>query len=82
LLYNIQSEFGRNGYEKHTTHQLAESPLTDSEKYKKEEVERGEIYTSGKSTYVHGVNFPVDSAVMDALTQLHNGNVNYVQIVT
>jgi hypothetical protein len=44
-------------------------------------MESGEIYTGGASTYVHGVSFPVDQKAMDAVTQLKQGSLNYVQIV-
>lgn len=36
---------------------------------------------SGTSAaYVHGVNFPVEDAVSNALEQFKNGDVNYIQL--
>jgi len=76
----IPGDFTADGYKLHKESQKMESPLTDSEKLKQAQIESGEIYSGGASTYVHGVSFPVDAKVMDAVTQLKGGQLNYVQI--
>lgn len=76
----IPDDFSSKGYKTHKDTQKMEAPLTDSERLKQTQMESGEIYTGGASTYVHGVAFPVDQKAMDAVTQLKQGSVNYVQI--
>lgn len=43
-------------------------------------MESGEIYTGGSTTYVHGIAFPVDSAVIQATKDLLAGKFNYLQV--
>jgi len=57
-----------------------DAPLTEREQIKKNELESGEIYTGGVSTYVHGVAFPVDNAATNAVKKLISGSITYVQI--
>jgi twinfilin-like protein len=76
----VSADFTLQAYKKHLEWKKAEAPLTEQEIIKKNELESGPVYSGGKSTYVHGVAFPVDAPVMDALQQLKSGKVNYVQI--
>jgi len=74
------SDFSVEGYQQHLSSKKAEAPLTEQEQIKKFENESGEIYSGGASTYVHGVAFPVDTAVNNAVKELLGGSLNYVQI--
>jgi len=76
----LPADFSKDGFRQHVTSQKMEAPLTETEQMKQRELESGEIYSSGQSTYVHGVAFPVDAAVVDAVKKLPGGSINYVQI--
>lgn len=76
----VPADFSLEGYRLHVTSKKMEAPLTESEQLKKNEIESGEIHVGGSSTYVHGVAFPVDNAVMDAVNGLINGSHNYVRV--
>jgi len=76
----IPADFTLQAYKKHQEWKKSEAPLTEQEIMKKNELESGPVYSGGKSTYVHGVAFPVDAPVMDALQKLNKGSINYVQI--
>jgi len=76
----VPADFSREGYRLHVTSKKMEAPLTESEQLKKNEIESGEIHVGGSSTYVHGVAFPVDNSVMDAVNGLINGSHGYVRI--
>eukprot|EP01116_Phalansterium_solitarium_P024613 TRINITY_DN9062_c0_g1_i1.p1 TRINITY_DN9062_c0_g1~~TRINITY_DN9062_c0_g1_i1.p1 ORF type:complete len:336 (-),score=64.65 TRINITY_DN9062_c0_g1_i1:45-1052(-) len=77
----LPADFSLKGYTLHVASREMEAPLTESELQKKEEVERGEIHISvGASSYVHGVAFPVDAAVSDAVNSLASGRISYVQV--
>eukprot|EP01119_Soliformovum_irregulare_P003398 TRINITY_DN1389_c0_g1_i1.p1 TRINITY_DN1389_c0_g1~~TRINITY_DN1389_c0_g1_i1.p1 ORF type:complete len:339 (+),score=95.46 TRINITY_DN1389_c0_g1_i1:88-1104(+) len=71
-------DFTPEGYKHHVTSKNVEAPLTDQEQIKKAERESGEIYSGGASTYVHGVTFPVDNAVIDACKKIISGSLSYV----
>mmetsp|Transcript_18745 Transcript_18745/g.20850 ORF Transcript_18745/g.20850 Transcript_18745/m.20850 type:complete len:337 (+) Transcript_18745:26-1036(+) len=75
----VKDDFTADGYAKWMKMQLADVPLTEEEMMKEEE-EEGGIYVGGASTYVHGIAFPVDQAVHDALNKLKAHSVTYVQI--
>jgi len=63
-------------------HQEAEVPLTELEVQKNEELEQG-LFKGGAGTstaYVHGVAFPADQAVIDALDGFVSGQYNYIQV--
>lgn len=78
-LYGTEpADFSKEGYEHFIESKKAEAPLTDSEFVKQQEQESGEIHMGGASTYVHGVAFPVEEGVLEALKNL--GSANYVQI--
>jgi len=74
------NDFSVEGYNHHVESKKVDAPLTEQEQIKKFEMESGEIYSGGVSTYVHGVAFPVDVAVTNAVKQLINGSLDYVQI--
>ncbi|PRP77870.1 hypothetical protein PROFUN_08544 [Planoprotostelium fungivorum] len=76
----VPEDFSAKGYKHHTVSKKTEAPLTEREMLKKAEQESGEIYTGGASTYVHGVNFPVESTAMEALKGFQEGKHTYVQI--
>jgi len=76
----VFADFSKEGYQQHVSSQKMEAPLTEQEQMKQREAESGEIYTGGASTYVHGVAFPVDAAVVDAVKKLPGGSINYVQV--
>jgi len=56
-----------------------DSPLTESEQIRQSELESGPLYSGGSTTYVHGVAFPVDSAVTQSVKKLLSGQITYVQ---
>jgi len=74
------NDFSAEGYKHHVESKKTEAPLTEQEQIKRNEMETGEIYTGGSSTYVHGVAFPVDSTATNAVKKLMNGELDYVQI--
>jgi len=76
----VPDDFSAKGYKQHTISKRTEAPLTEREQIKKAELESGEIYTGGASTYVHGVSFPVEASTTDALKAFLSGSVNYVQV--
>lgn len=76
----IAADFTIQAFKKHQEWKKADAPLTEAEIIKKNELESGPVYSGGKSTYVHGVAFPVDNKANDALQQLVKGSINYVQI--
>jgi twinfilin-like protein len=77
----VPGDFTKEGYKLHVECKKMEAPLTQQEQIKQLELESGEIYKGGASSYVHGVAFPVQSDAVDALKKLVSGSVNYVQIV-
>jgi len=76
----VPDDFSKKGYSHHLVSKKTEAPLTEREQQKKAEMESGEIYSGGASTYVHGVNFPIEASAMDALKKFQAGENNYVQI--
>jgi len=74
------SDFSVEGYRHHVESKKVEAPLTEQEQIKRNEIENGEIYSGGASTYVHGVAFPVDPGATSAVKKLISGEFNYVQI--
>jgi len=74
------SDFSAKGYKDHVEGKKVEAPLTESEQIKRNEMESGEIYTGGASTYVHGVAFPIDASATTAVKKLLSGELGYVQI--
>jgi len=77
----VPTDFSAEGWRAHKAHKALEAPLTDAEQYKQRELEHGEIYSGGQSSYVHGVAFPVQSAVTDAIKGLAaKSNENYVRV--
>jgi len=76
----LASDFNKAGYQAHRVNQKSESPLTWSEQQSNAEKEQG-IFVGGSSTaYVHGVSFPVEAAVIEALKGLIKGSHNYVAV--
>lgn len=78
----VKSDFDKKGFHAYEKHLNSAVPLTEEEKIKEEELEYG-LFTGGAGTstaYAHGVNFPVDDAVLSAFDQLSSGEVNYLQI--
>jgi len=80
LFGTLPSDFTFKGYNEFITMKTSEAPLTNSEREKKENLESGEIYTGGTSSYVHGVSFAIESKLDDAVKQFVNGSINYVRI--
>jgi hypothetical protein len=78
---DVQGDFSKEGYRLHVDCKKMEAPLTNAEQIKQLELETGEIYKGGASSYVHGVAFPVEASAIDALKKLVSGSLNYVQIV-
>jgi len=76
----VLGDFTLEGYKHHVQSKKSEAPLTEREQLKKEELNSGDIYSGGASTYVHGVSFPVENQATDALKKLVSGSLNYVQI--
>jgi len=76
----VPDDFSKAGYDKHAQMKIAEVPLTSQEISRKEEEEQSGVYVGGGSTYVHGVTFPVDDAVLANLTALKSGTFNYIQM--
>jgi len=76
----IPDDFTPKGYKQHLASKRMEAPLTEQEQMKKNEIESGEIYTGGASTYVHGVAFPVERGANDAVKRLVQGGLKYVQV--
>jgi twinfilin-like protein len=76
----VPDDFSVKGYKLHLASKRMEAPLTEQEQIKKNELESGEIYTGGASTYVHGVAFPVEQQATDAVKRLVSGNLRYVCI--
>jgi len=76
----VKSDFTLQAYKKHQEWKKSEAPLTEAEIMKKNELESGPVYSGGKSTYVHGVAFPVEAKANDAFQKLISGAVNYVQV--
>jgi len=74
------NDFSSEGYKHHVESKKTEAPLTEQERIKRNEMETGEIYTGGASTYVHGVAFPVDPTATNAMKKFINGELDYVQI--
>jgi len=74
------NDFSIKGYQHHVESKKTEAPLTEQEQIKRNEMESGEIYSGGASTYVHGVAFPVESAVTTAAKKLIGGELDYIQI--
>ena len=75
-------DFTAAGYERYLEHKNSENPLTEKEIKLKEEREYG-VFEGGAGSsvaYVHGVQFPIDEAVLAALDQFAHGDVNYVQM--
>jgi twinfilin-like protein len=76
----IVSDFDAKGYKAFLAMQKADTPLTANERQSAAEREQG-LFVGGASTaYVHGVAFPVEQAVVQALKGLLSGSHNYVQI--
>jgi len=80
LFGTVASDFSLSGYEAFKAHKNAEAPLTEREVQKKNDRESGEVFTGGSTTYVHGVAFPVDPAVIQASKDLTDGKFNYLQV--
>ena len=77
----VASDVSAAGYEAHKAHVNAAQPLTHAEFARQEELELGEIYTGGSSTYVHGVAFPANPDATAALKALvASGANNYVRL--
>lgn len=60
----VAADLSAAGYDAHKAHVNAAQPLTHAEFARQEELELGEIYTGGSSTYVHGVSFPAGNDVI------------------
>jgi len=76
------ADFSSAGFVSWKKHQEAEVPLTDLEVQKNEEIEQG-LFKGGAGTssaYVHGVSFPAEQDVLDALEAFVNQKFNYLQI--
>jgi len=76
----VPGDFNKAGYQAHRTMQKSESPLTWSETQSNQEKEHGVFYGGTSTAYVHGVSFPVENGVIDALKGLVSGSHNYVSI--
>jgi len=77
----VPADFNLKGYKLHVASKEVDAPLTESEFLKKQELESGEIHvSSGASSYVHGVAFPVEATVTEAIEGLVDGRLNYVQV--
>jgi len=76
------ADFNCAGFAAWKKHQSAGVPLTELEIQKNEELEQG-LFKGGAGTstaYVHGVSFPVDDDVLEALDSFVQSNINYVQV--
>jgi len=76
----VLGDFTLNGYKHHVQSKKVEAPLTEQEQIKHQEKTSGEIYSGGQSTYIHGVAFPVDVAVTNAVKDLLQQRINYVKV--
>jgi len=75
----VAADFSVKGYTLHVTSKKTESPLTESEQIRQSEHESPVYSPGGSTTYVHGVAFPVDSAVTQAIKKLISGEITYIQ---
>jgi len=76
----VPGDFDQKGYKAFIAMQKADTPLTAGERQSASEREQG-VFVGGASTaYVHGVSFPVEQNVVQALQGLISGSHNYVQI--
>jgi len=78
----VPGDFSARGYQSFIKHKEADDPLTREEEKIKEEREQG-IFVGGGGTggaYAHGIAFPVDDDVNQAMDNLYGGSVNYVQV--
>jgi len=77
----VPGDFTMEGYKSYIKHKESEDPLTREEERIKEDREQG-VFVGGGGTggaYSHGVKFPIDDDVNDAMDKIKNGKVNYVQ---
>lgn len=80
LFGTVPGDFDAKGYKAFVAMQKAEIPLTAGERQSAAEREQG-VFVGGASTaYVHGIAFPVEQAVTQALQGLMQGSHTYVQI--
>jgi len=76
----VPGDFDAKGYKAFIAMQKADIPLTAGERQSAAERESG-LFVGGASTaYVHGIAFPVEQAVTQALQGLLKGSHNYVQV--
>jgi len=75
----VPADFSLKGYKFHQEHKKSEAPLTESEMIKKGEVEQP-VFMGASSTHVHGIAFPIDTNVTQAVSDLVSGKINYVQL--
>jgi len=78
---SVPSDFTVEGYQSYMRHKNASAPLTKEEEKLKEDRDSGVfVGGSGTGSVYHGIAFPVDTNVQEALDQLKNGDLNYIQI--
>jgi len=78
----IPGDFSVQGYKSYIKHKESDAPLTREEEKIQEDREQG-VFVGGGGTggaYSHGVKFPVDDDVNEAMDNLKAGSINYVQL--
>jgi len=80
----IQEELSIAGYRRHVESQNAAPPLTESEQEKirlRENEDHTDIGTTTRQSHLHGVAFPINQPALDALEELRDGTLSYVQLM-
>lgn len=78
-----KDELSLAGYKKFEEAKNAAPPLTDAEQELKmlsENEDHADVGTATRHSHLHGIAFPVQKEVMDAVTKFKNGSVTYVQM--
>jgi len=78
----VPADFNCAGFNAWKTHKEASVPLTEFEQQQNEDIESGLFKGGGgtSSAYVHGVAFPVENDVTNAIESFTTGSINYIQI--
>jgi len=82
LFGTIPGDFTLQGYKSYIKHKESDVPLTREEERIQEDREQG-VFVGGGGTggaYSHGIKFPIDDDVNEAMDKIKDGSINYVQI--
>jgi len=82
LFGSVPADFSIQGYKMYIKHKEADAPLTREEEKIKEDREQGVFVGGGGAggAYAHGVAFPVDDEVIEAMNNIKDGSINYAQL--